>query len=396
MTYIKVILLSLPLVFTACNKYPEANMTNEPLEKPLEIAKEPKIVAMTNSMTVAVKKDGTLWTWGTGSDLLRDIKTKEEGYTPVQVKGVTDAVAVSADSHILVLKKDGTVWGWGGNHNKQIMPNNDALNVNQMTKIKDIDDVVDISAGNNESVFVKADGSVYVLGENNKGWVNNKKERLEKPTKVEGLNNIIRAEIISGVLLALNKNGEVFSTGRGHYALGRDNYEKKDDNAYFYPKKVQFEKKVVDFDTMASGAIVLLSDGTVWTWGAPTAGQLGIKTNDFIQLPNQITSLSRIVNIAEKSAIDIDGNLYIWGEIFYGLNTNELSRKKLLPTKIAENIKPLFIVYEMRSATVLDVEGNLYYWNWNISGQRGTGEKVDSVKKDYILTPEKSLWNYYD
>tara|TARA_R110002124_G_scaffold42753_1_gene131526 strand:- start:1339 stop:1734 length:396 start_codon:yes stop_codon:yes gene_type:complete len=90
------------------DKYPVANMPDEPLETPLEINIEPKRLVMTSSWSAGVKDDGTLWTWGTDG-LLRDTKTGQDP-TPRQVEGVNDAVAVSGGSgHMLLLRKDGTV-----------------------------------------------------------------------------------------------------------------------------------------------------------------------------------------------------------------------------------------------------------------------------------------------
>lgn len=42
------------------DKYPVANMPDEPLETPLEINIEPKRLAMTSSWSAGVKDDGTL------------------------------------------------------------------------------------------------------------------------------------------------------------------------------------------------------------------------------------------------------------------------------------------------------------------------------------------------
>ena len=84
-----VLVLSLT-VLTACDsspveqikaitqdKYPVANMPDEPLETPLEINIEPKRLAMTSSWSAGVKDDGTLWTWGT--DPCRQIRTVKLG-----------------------------------------------------------------------------------------------------------------------------------------------------------------------------------------------------------------------------------------------------------------------------------------------------------------------------
>ena len=76
---------------------------------------------------VAVKSDGTVWTWGYNSDGQLGDGTTVERHIPVQVKGpgevgyLTNVIAVVADSYnSFALKSDGTVWGWGYNANGQL------------------------------------------------------------------------------------------------------------------------------------------------------------------------------------------------------------------------------------------------------------------------------------
>ena len=102
------------------DKYPVADMADEPLAEPLDIIIEPKRLAMTSSWSAGVKDDGSLWTWGSGRGILRKVKGGVDP-TPRQVEGVSDAVAVSGGAnHMFLLKKDGTVWGWGSNSSGQI------------------------------------------------------------------------------------------------------------------------------------------------------------------------------------------------------------------------------------------------------------------------------------
>jgi len=74
--------------------------------------------------SLAVKRDGTVWTRGDNQDgSLGDGLTNPASTvygpdlsTPAQVTGLTDIVAVAeGGGHSLALKRDGTVWAWGQN-----------------------------------------------------------------------------------------------------------------------------------------------------------------------------------------------------------------------------------------------------------------------------------------
>ena len=377
------------------DKYPVANMPDEPLETPLEINIEPKRLAMTSSWSAGVKDDGTLWTWGTDG-LLRDTKTGQDP-TPRQVEGVKDAVAVSGGSgHMLLLRKDGTVWGWGRNRYGQINPNNDEVFFDELHKVKKIEDVIDIAAGQRDSVFLTRQGEVYALGQNEYGWVNGIAKPLMIPTQVANLENIIRIEFKNGVLLALNNKGELYSTGGTNNALGREIKLYKDTEIEYYPaEKVTLPSKVVDFVTNSSSAMAVIDDGSVWGWGSNNAFGLALPKpkHASTQLPQKNPYLNKIINIGVNSAVDSQGNLYAWSQYGFGESENAISTHIYdKPFRIMQNLKPTQIVYGGLSYAVVTSDGSVWYWNWNDLGKRGTGEVVDTFYEDYVLTPEKSLF----
>ena len=376
------------------DKYPVANMPDEPLETPLEINIEPKRLAMTSSWSAGVKDDGTLWTWGT-SGLLRETKTGQDP-TPRQVAGVNDAVAVSGAGHMLLLKQDGTVWGWGSNYHGQVDPNSKDTFVKELRKIEGIKNVVDIAAGEMNSIFLNDNGEVYVLGDNEHAWVNGIKviKVLSEPTKLTNLKDIIRIEFHNGILLALNQKGELFSTGKAEYALGRSIELSQDPDFEYYPaQKIQLPDKVVDFYASSSHAMALLEDGSVWVWGSNGSGQLAMKATDDILIPQKHEKLHKIINIDESSAVTESGDLYIWGKYGFGNNKNSISTRTYdEPILIMQDVDPIQLIDGYLSYAVLTSDGNAWYWNWNENGQRGTGEVIESMEKDYVFTPEKSLF----
>src|SRR6185369_16566533 len=72
-----------------------------------------------NGNTVALRQDGTVWTWGAPFGSV-DCEGCGDAL-PKRVLGLTEIVAIaSSDGHSLALKSDGTVWSWGLNNLGQL------------------------------------------------------------------------------------------------------------------------------------------------------------------------------------------------------------------------------------------------------------------------------------
>ena len=72
------------------------------------------MVSVGSSRTVALKSDGTVWCRGYNKFGQLGDGTTEDRSIPVQVKGLTEIVAVAAGADVTVaLKSDGTIWHWG-------------------------------------------------------------------------------------------------------------------------------------------------------------------------------------------------------------------------------------------------------------------------------------------
>src|SRR5688500_11976105 len=69
-----------------------------------------------DSHTLALKPEGTVWSWGDNwYGQLGDNSTTQRS-TPVQVSGLSGVIEVAAGGNFsLALKSDGTVWAWGSN-----------------------------------------------------------------------------------------------------------------------------------------------------------------------------------------------------------------------------------------------------------------------------------------
>lgn len=319
------------------------------------------------------------------------------GPTPKLVPSMNDVVAVSGgNGHALILKKDGTVWGWGFNYDGVIDPVNtkgwENLDIKEPKKIEGLTDIVDISAGGSNSIFVTKTGGVYVLGGKTLGWANGIGEPLKEPTKLENMTNIVRVESMAGGVVALNDKGEVYTMGVGD--LGRVVEPLPKDAIPYHPaQKVELPRKAVDISVSVGACMALLDNGEVWVWGDNSGGRLALPKGQHPELPIKHPTLKRIVNIGDRSAVDVDGNLYIWGAIGYGSYNAPSQSIYRTPKKIAENIKnPTLIVNGNDASGVLTKDGELYAWGWS-SGMIGTGEfRQGQASRDDVLTVQKSLF----
>jgi alpha-tubulin suppressor-like RCC1 family protein len=94
------------------------------LEVPARIHGINKVKSISAGYThcLAVKSDGTVWTWGFNDQgQLGNGSRDRKYYTPGQVRGLSGIIAVcGGEGHSVALGKDGTVWTWGMNDRGQL------------------------------------------------------------------------------------------------------------------------------------------------------------------------------------------------------------------------------------------------------------------------------------
>ena len=108
---------------------------------------------------LALKGDGTVWAWGSNQyGQLGDGTRGDRISSPVQVSGLAGVTAIAAGyAHSLALKGDGTVWTWGVDG---------AVAAYRLTpeQVSEVSGVAAIAAGMYGSVVVKRDGTVSEWG----------------------------------------------------------------------------------------------------------------------------------------------------------------------------------------------------------------------------------------
>ncbi len=101
-----------------------------------------------------------------------------------------DVIAVSGmpERHVIALKKDGTVWGWGANDLGQL-GNGTFKGSDVPTKVKNLTDVIAISASADFNLAVMQDGTIWFWGF--AGRQGDTLIGLNTPVQIHGLGNVV-------------------------------------------------------------------------------------------------------------------------------------------------------------------------------------------------------------
>ena len=123
--------------------------------------------------SLALKTDGTLWSWGrnAGSEFGGQLGHGDvvNRSSPVQVGALAAWGAITGgQQNSLAVRTDGTLWGWGRNHYGQLSLGDVAARSSPV-QVGTLATWSAVSSGMNQSFGIKADGTLWAWGHNSKG-----------------------------------------------------------------------------------------------------------------------------------------------------------------------------------------------------------------------------------
>lgn len=230
--------------------------------------------------SMAIRNDGTndrtLWTWGHNTwGQLGQGTAGVPNPTPTMISGLTGVVSMAAgDRHTLIAKADGTVWVWGANDVGQLgQGTTDMTSHPNPIQVPGITDAVAVGAGLFHCLVVRSDGTVTAWGQNDFGQLGDGSQTNNpSPGPVPGLTGV--TSVAGGILysLAVKSDGTVWSWGQNGFGqLG---------NTVPVFSAVPVPVLQLPFVTKARAgwthAVSLAGNGTVRSWGRNLFHQLGV------------------------------------------------------------------------------------------------------------------------
>jgi alpha-tubulin suppressor-like RCC1 family protein len=243
-----------------------------------------------NSITTAIKSDGTLWTWGNGANGNLGDNTVVSKSSPVQtIAGGTNWKQVSFQSAI---KTDGTLWTWGQNTTGRL---GDNTTVNKSSPVQTIAGGTNwkqVSANSVNVAAIKTDGTLWIWGYNAAGQLGDQTiaDRTSPIQTVSGGTNWKQISFFASLTVtniytaAIKTDGTLWTWGINTSGnLGDNTIVSKSSPVQTIAGGTNW--KQVSAGTSFSGAIK--TDGTLWLWGNNINGQLGNNSNTNVSSPIQ-------------------------------------------------------------------------------------------------------------
>jgi alpha-tubulin suppressor-like RCC1 family protein len=119
--------------------------------------------------SIAIKDDGSLWAWGQNSYNQLGDGTNIDNDTPIQIGNAYNWLTIDSQIyHTVALQTNGTLWAWGYNYHGQL---GDGTNIdkNTPTQIGNFSYWQSISAGFSHTVALQTDGTLWTWGYNHHG-----------------------------------------------------------------------------------------------------------------------------------------------------------------------------------------------------------------------------------
>jgi len=267
---------------------------------------------------VLAKTDGTLWSWGKGSDW-GQLGLNQHGpsiriSSPTQIGSGTDwKLGGTTREGSFAIKTDGTMWGWGSNQRGEL-GTNDRNARSSPTQIPGT--TWDKAFGGYTSILaIKTDGTLWGIGEGAGGRLGqNSSKQFSSPVQIPGSWSSASMDGSYGVG-AINTDGELWMWGyNASGALGQNDRTNRS-------SPVQVPGTWSNYENSGEGGAGRKTDGTLWTWGTNAGGVLGQN-----QAPAQLSHVSSPVQVGSGTdwnsisfayrsgmASKTDGTLWTWG-----------------------------------------------------------------------------------
>jgi len=324
---------------------------------------------------------GSLWTWGYNYYGQLGDNTIANKSSPVQtVAGGTNWKSVASGGlHTAAIKTDGTLWLWGYNYYAALGDNTLVSKSSPVQTVAGGTNWKLVAGGRYHTAAIKTDGTLWLWGRNTYGQLGDN-TIANKSSPVQTVAGGTNWKLVSGGryhTAAIKTDGTLWLWGYNTYGQLGDN------TTVSKSSPVQTVAGGTNWKSVASGGIhtaAIKTDGTLWTWGDNTLGKLGDNTT--VSKSSPVQTISGGTNWKQVSggryhtaAIKTDGTLWTWGHNTYGqLGENDIVHRSSPVQTVAGGTNWKLVASGYYHTAAIKTDGTL--WTWGGNGNAALGDNT--------------------
>ena len=333
--------------------------------------------------TAAIKTDGTLWTWGQNNFGTTGLARPNDNLTfsPIFGSSTFKEVSVGSVSYTMAINSDGSLWGWGNNNSYYL---GDGTTTNRIVPTKNTANTATTwkkLSSNSHTMGIKTDGTLWGWGIGTTGRIGNDSTGGDiSPQQIGTDTNWKDVAAGSANTVAIKTDGTLWTWGGN--TSGQLGSLLATNTQRSSPVQVG---ALTDWSTCAAnGSIVnshcaaIKTDGTLWTWGVNSSGQLGIRLITSRSSPVQVGTLTTWKNVAvgdsHTMAIKTDGTLWGWGQNSSGQIGDDTTSGKSSPVQVGTLTNWRSVSAGNGQTIAIKTDGTAWAWGINTNGRLGLGD----------------------
>ena len=243
-------------------------------------------IAGGNSACFALRQDGTMWAWGYGGRGGIGDNSIVYRSSPVQIGSGTSWTWVTGQAAITTT---GELYSWGNGGSGRV-GDGTTIDRSSPVQIGVLTNWAAVSRGNSEtSGAIKTDGTLWMWGSNGFGSIGDGTiANQSSPVQIGALTNWSKL-VVRDRPLAIKTDGTLWAWGRNDEGSLGDNTGNVSKSS---PVQIGLLTDWVDIAASGTWALATRANGTLWSWGVNSQGQLGQNDTQPRSSPTQVGALT--------------------------------------------------------------------------------------------------------